>query len=63
MNRTDRPARFLSVANTQHETVFNEFCAIVEVAGSQPMSEQEQVRAFKQVAVRHGGYNVEARAG
>ena len=55
MNRTDQAARFLSVANFQHETIFNEYGAILESGGRQTMSLEEQVEAFHRVTARYQG--------
>jgi len=61
LNRTDRTARFLSVANFQHETLFNEYSAILEAVGQQTMSQQDQIEVFQQVAAKYQGNSVQAR--
>ena len=60
MNRTDQPARFLSVANFQHETLFNEYNEILKAEGQQTLSQQDQVKTFHQIAAKYQGHSVQA---
>ena len=60
MNRTDQTSRFLSVANLQHETVFNEYNEILKASGRQ-MSQQDQVETFKEIAAKYQGHSVQAQ--
>lgn len=58
MNRTEAPATFLSVANHQHEALFNDYVAAVAALDSP--TEKEMAEIFTDLAARHQGYLVDA---
>ena len=59
-NRTDEAARFLSVANFNHEALFNEYETLLEAAGGDGASQKEQMEAFAKVANKYQGPRVAA---
>ena len=59
-NRSDQPAKFLSVSTYYHEAMFNEFVGDTGTGKDLPTSGADGMKRFISTAAKYQGHNVEA---